>query len=584
MANIFLKLNNACLHRRNVKTIPPTAKECFIAGDTLAVQINEKRVDIYEYDRVEDVYKRIQEPLKDDFLVSISFDQEYLVYSRAPILESCNPNYDCFEQESIFIYQRQDGNQYEFQQRINHTDNSGYMSDADIRNRMLPHEFLSFSGYEASISHDRGMIVVRGVNQTQFFVQDISGYWEEVSLTFDQSYKGYQLFGRDLLAILHNETTNKDEVYYFGIEDCERSPTQMPSSSLAPSISKHPTPEPSIIVTGFGTGGGWGSPPPAYRTLSPMSSSPTSNPTSSMAPTKTPLPSASPTLSHSPTETCWWADITIVFDSYPRETSWVMQRINADDTNMILKTFNINGTESDNGEVQKESVCLQEGEYQFTVYDSGSDGICCNFGEGKYNIMVYEEVIVEGGEFGLGETTKFGIPFNNQVIAITTSPTANPTTPFPTGSEIPPGQTYQPTTTQWPTPVTWPPNFTPFPTEASPGPTPTSTTACYQIEITISFDAYPKETSWQLLMNTSNDEMLIIENSTAYNSTLANGYSQRLFCLQEGSYMFIIHDQDGLCCLYGSGSYNLTSDGDIVGEGGAFQFNETTLFSVPFSP
>ena len=31
-----------------------------------------------------------------------------------------------------------------------------------------------------------------------------------------------------------------------------------------------------------------------------------------------------------------------------------------------------------------EYICLQEGEYVFTIYDS-LDGICCKYGEGHYN-------------------------------------------------------------------------------------------------------------------------------------------------------------------------------------------------------
>ena len=40
---------------------------------------------------------------------------------------------------------------------------------------------------------------------------------------------------------------------------------------------------------------------------------------------------------------------------------------------------------------------------------------------------------------------------------------------------------------------------------------------------------------------------------------------------------------DGLCCgEWGEGAYNVTSDDNIIVEGGEFGHNETTLFSVPF--
>ena len=56
----------------------------------------------------------------------------------------------------------------------------------------------------------------------------------------------------------------------------------------------------------------------------------------------------------------------------------------------------------------KESICLQEGSYQFTIYDSASDGI---FDPGSYNVTSYGEIIKEGGDFVSSESTLFSIPF-----------------------------------------------------------------------------------------------------------------------------------------------------------------------------
>ena len=65
--------------------------------------------------------------------------------------------------------------------------------------------------------------------------------------------------------------------------------------------------------------------------------------------------------------------------------------------------MSFNGTERD-----AQSICLQEGSYQFTVYDSVGDGI---FDPGSYNVTSYGEIIKEGGEFVSNETTVFSIPF-----------------------------------------------------------------------------------------------------------------------------------------------------------------------------
>jgi hypothetical protein len=51
------------------------------------------------------------------------------------------------------------------------------------------------------------------------------------------------------------------------------------------------------------------------------------------------------------------------------------------------------------------------------VYDKPSDdtdqadGICCDYGEGNYNVTSYGEIIKEGGDFKSSESTVFSIPF-----------------------------------------------------------------------------------------------------------------------------------------------------------------------------
>ena len=56
-------------------------------------------------------------------------------------------------------------------------------------------------------------------------------------------------------------------------------------------------------------------------------------------------------------------------------------------------------------------MCLQEGRYQFAIYDLGGDGICCVYGEGGYSIASGGNIIVQGGDFGRNETTLFDVPF-----------------------------------------------------------------------------------------------------------------------------------------------------------------------------
>jgi len=139
-------------------------------------------------------------------------------------------------------------------------------------------------------------------------------------------------------------------------------------------------------------------------------SSPSMSPSSSIAPTTSPKPTQSPTVSSLPTETCYWIDIVVVHDQYPEETSWDIQTINGSGNNVVLKTFN--GTSNGKYKAQKESVCLEgEQTYQFTIYDSEEDGICCEYGKGYYNVTSNGSLIAQGGGFTLGETTSFPIPF-----------------------------------------------------------------------------------------------------------------------------------------------------------------------------
>jgi len=126
---------------------------------------------------------------------------------------------------------------------------------------------------------------------------------------------------------------------------------------------------------------------------------PSMSPSSSLAPTTT---------TQSPTETCYWVDIVVVFDGYPTETSWQLETINdLGDDKIVLKT--VYGTSEDANKVRTESMCLEgDREYQFTIYDEYGDGILA---PGYYNVTSEGNSIVQGGNFGDSESTIFSIPF-----------------------------------------------------------------------------------------------------------------------------------------------------------------------------
>ena len=46
-------------------------------------------------------------------------------------------------------------------------------------------------------------------------------------------------------------------------------------------------------------------------------------------------------------------------------------------------------------------------QYEFTIFDAFSDGMCCTYGEGSYSVTLNGEVVASGGDFGASETTAF---------------------------------------------------------------------------------------------------------------------------------------------------------------------------------
>ena len=118
---------------------------------------------------------------------------------------------------------------------------------------------------------------------------------------------------------------------------------------------------------------------------------------------------------------------------------------------ILMKTYT--GISDDRNKDRTESMCLEgEQTYQFTIYDSYGDGLTAS---GHYNVTSNRNrLIVEGGEFGLGEITSFSIPFiSGSAISsvITQAPTISPSptirvTPFPTDPESSPKESSVSTT------------------------------------------------------------------------------------------------------------------------------------------
>lgn len=105
-------------------------------------------------------------------------------------------------------------------------------------------------------------------------------------------------------------------------------------------------------------------------------------------------------------------------------------------------------------------------------------------------------------------------------------------------------------------------------------------TSCTENEVIVSitFDNYPEETSW----NIKNDAGTTVASGT-YSSTNADGSTiTETLCLTDDCYTFTINDTygDGICCSYGNGSYTVTGSDGTIQSGGSFGASEATDFCL----
>ena len=104
--------------------------------------------------------------------------------------------------------------------------------------------------------------------------------------------------------------------------------------------------------------------------------------------------------------------------------------------------------------------------------------------------------------------------------------------------------------------------------------------ACIDTTLTINFDDYPAETSWDIKDNSGN----VVFSGGTYGSQAKRSTLVLSNCLPAGCYTFTMKDSygDGMCCSYGSGSYSLTQDsnGSSLASGASFTSTDATNFCV----
>merc|ERR1712130_442445 len=113
--------------------------------------------------------------------------------------------------------------------------------------------------------------------------------------------------------------------------------------------------------------------------------SPSLNPSVSFKPTSSLVPSLSPT-------SCDGIKVRLKLqtDSYGYEPRWkIIDQCNNNEI-VVESDEYLDNTE------YTEVECIPNGAYQFTIYDSYGDGICCGTGEGSYSLFVNDELVGSG--------------------------------------------------------------------------------------------------------------------------------------------------------------------------------------------
>ena len=119
--------------------------------------------------------------------------------------------------------------------------------------------------------------------------------------------------------------------------------------------------------------------------------------------------------------------IEILTDSFGGEVSW---ELTAADGTLIQQVFG--GTLTSNTFYEWE-IELFPGTYTFSIHDSFGDGICCAYGEGYYNLILNDNIIATGGDYGSGENVVFDT--SDGILAISQTWYTEPV-PYEKGTEL----------------------------------------------------------------------------------------------------------------------------------------------------
>jgi trypsin len=252
--------------------------------------------------------------------------------------------------------------------------------------------------------------------------------------------------------------------------------------------------------------------------------------------------------------------VAILLDEYPQDIGWRIDRIGLTVDEVFRAPVGIYNTPS---VAETRTVLLEQGElYSFSIFDIFGDGLCCDYGEGAYQVSLGTSDITDESAIIIGPIRSFGYGMDHTFLASFDND--------------------QPEN----------------PVDSSPGDGPFLT-------LQIQFDEYPDEIGWILrsdyggttaqarMEGRQTTNTVAFRSPRYYNSTVASQLVTETIPVpaENAEYTFILTDSfgDGLCCESGSGSYSifngpaenqdLLASGDANGSSG-----ETKDFTLTFTP
>lgn len=258
--------------------------------------------------------------------------------------------------------------------------------------------------------------------------------------------------------------------------------------------------------------------------------------------------------------------VVIQLDDYPEEIGWSLRC--GDDVYGDVAASSYK--QRPNERIETTFWIDYKSECEFSITDSYGDGLCCLHDEGYYEVFLGEEktrsdnnVLVTGADFGMEDDAFFTVKCRATAFS---SPSNFPST--------------TPSTSQ--SPSSHPPDYA---TTVTTRPTSLLT----PVSVVIQLDLIPEETSWSLECG----GVTYANFSSPHYYGLKEHRIEKKFEIETGTEcLFIIEDtyEDGICCYYGTGYFQLfVGDMEIkqnlLFEGGEFGAREEIQFTVkPASP